>query len=694
GANRSSVARFTVHHTGGSTLYQIDQTLDDRTWVRLGDHAFSQAQGAVIVLDNQSPTGGVVIADAVRLGAGNGSINSGGGTSGQRRWRECSRYWAQYAGAPSTVWNSIAGGQDNDDDVTCRPRFAEWRTADAFVSLHTNAGGGAGTSTYIHNTAPSAGSSTLQSRIHTQLIADLRAEWAPTWTDRGQLSANFGEVRLLSTMPGVLIELAFHDTPGSLDLNSIHDPRFRYLAGRAIARGVMRYFQPVAPFVPEPPAALRVVQDGARGLQVAWNAVVGATDYVVEWSPDGKGFVEAASVAATTWSTGPLPFDALWSFRVRSRNSSGCSVPTEVLCAGTDHLGTARVLLVQGFDRLSRTVPVRDNSRDYLARFGQAIRDNAAFSVAFDAATNDAVKAGAVLLANYEAVIWASGEESTADETFDAQEQFLVTGYLNAGGRLFASGAEIGWDLDAQGSVVDRTFFNTELGADYVADDANVYFLQAGVAGGIFDGLPAGRFDDGTFGTYDVDWPDVLAPFGPGSSVCMRYSNGQVAGVQRVNGSERTLLLGFPFEAITDRQLRASVMRRALRFLLDLPLDCAETIALNNRLNLAIDSPADAGETYVVLCSYARQPGIPLPGGGLLPLQYSFLIDASIDPSFPLFGNFVGTLDGAGQAAPFVDVPPLAFLIGFPLYFSGLTAPPGPFVEDTVFNWVGTVIVP
>ncbi|MGE3175748.1 MAG: GerMN domain-containing protein, partial [Planctomycetota bacterium] len=42
GANRSSVARFTVHHTGGSTLYQIDQTLDDRTWVRLGDHAFSQ----------------------------------------------------------------------------------------------------------------------------------------------------------------------------------------------------------------------------------------------------------------------------------------------------------------------------------------------------------------------------------------------------------------------------------------------------------------------------------------------------------------------------------------------------------------------------------------------------------------------------------------------------------------------------
>ena len=40
------------------------------------------------------------------------------------------------------------------------------------------------------------------------------------------------------------------------------------------------------------------------------------------------------------------------------------------------------------------------------------------------------------------------------------------------------------------------------------------------------------------------------------------------------------------------------------------------------------------------------------------------------------------------------NVPPLPFLIGFPLYFSGLTAPVGPFVEDRVFNWCGAVIVP
>ncbi|MEQ1633414.1 MAG: hypothetical protein ABL997_13640, partial [Planctomycetota bacterium] len=367
---------------------------------------------------------------------------------------------------------------------------------------------------------------------------------------------------------------------------------------------------------------------------------------------------------------------------------------TEVLTAGTDHLGAAQVLLVQGFDRLSRQVPVRANTKDFLARFGSAIR-GAPFSVGFDACTNDAVRTGQVLLANYRAVIWASGEESTADESFDGTEQFLLTAYLNAGGRLFCSGAEIGWDLDAQGSVSDRAFFNNQLGASYVLDDAGTYTLQAGVAGSIFQGLAASQFDNGTFSTYDVDFPDVIAPFSAQSSVCLRYGNGLNAAVQRSQGNTRVLTFGFPFETITDANVRTEVMRRALLFLLDpLPISCPPTVALGQRLQLQIDTLSDPNELYLTLVSYARAPGMALPGGGLLPLQYSFLIDASLDPSSPVFGNFLGTLDPASRASPFVDIPPLPFLIGFPLYFSGLTAPVGPFVEDRVFNWVGTVITP
>ena len=282
--------------------------------------------------------------------------------------------------------------------------------------------------------------------------------------------------------------------------------------------------------------------------------------------------------------------------------------------------------------------------------------------------------------------------------TRDIQEglkQFLVTGYLNFGGRMFVSGAEVGWDLDAQGSAVDRAFFNNQFGASYVGDDAGVYTLQPGVAGSAFAGMAAAQFDNGTFGTYDVDFADVLAPATAQSSVCLRYGNGLTAGVQRSNGNARVLCLGFPFETITTASARADLMRRALLWLLDpLPISCPPTVALGQRLQLQIASPQDPGELYLTLCSYARAPGIALPGGGLLPLQYSFLIDASLDPTTPVFGAFTGALSAQGTASPYVDVPPLPFLIGFPLYFSGLTAPIGPFVEDRVFNWCGAVIVP
>lgn len=700
--NRSTDARYTIHHAGGTAEVRVDQTVDDRTWVWLGDHWFAAgngggtAGGARIVLDNQSAApGAVVIADAVRIGGGRGSVARGGATSNQARWRECSRYQAQFAGAPAAVWDPVAGGQDNDDDVTCRPRFSEWRTADAFVSLHTNAGGGAGTSSFVYNGGATAGSTALQAAIHGQLIADLRAGWSAGWPDRGQLAANFGEVRLLASMPGVLLELAFHDTPGSADVEALHHPRFRYLSARAIARGILRHFAPSAPFPPEPPAALRVAQDGARGLSVAWDPVPDATGYVVEASADGKGFAPAATVAASAWSTGPLEPGTVRSFRVRAENASGCSMPTEVLTAGTDHLGAAQVLLVQGFDRFGRTVKWPENTRDYLRLHGEALRRGAGFSLGFDAASNEAVALGRLALRAYRAVVWALGEESTADDTFDALEQLLVAQYLAQGGGLFASGAEIAWDLDARGSTADRAFLRGTLGATYVADDAGTYLLAAGVPGSIYAGLPAGSFDDGSQGTYDVDWPDVLAAADGSSVVCLRYGNGLAAGLQRQAGNGRVVLLGVPLETVTDADLRAGLLQRAVRFLLEpLPVSVPPLAPIGQVLPIAIDVPAEAAMPYLLLCSDATAPGIPLPGGGLLPLRPGYLLEASLNPANPLFAGFFGALDASGHGAATVHVPYLPPLVGFRVCFSGFTMQPGVPRERVVWNWVATTIAP
>ena len=112
---------------------------------------------------------------------------------------------------------------------------------------HVLAGGGTGTSSFIYNGGATAGSAALQTAIHDRIVRDVRSSYDAGWVDRGKRQANFGEVRLLSTMPGVLLELAFHDQPGSTDHRALHDPEFRRIAGRAIARGVLRYFAPGAP---------------------------------------------------------------------------------------------------------------------------------------------------------------------------------------------------------------------------------------------------------------------------------------------------------------------------------------------------------------------------------------------------------------------------------------------------------------
>jgi N-acetylmuramoyl-L-alanine amidase len=691
GSNRAGDARYTIHHSGGATVVTQDQRRWDLTWVHLGDFHFTALGGARVTLDNQSAGPGNVIADAVRVGAGVGSIPRLGTTSGRPRWQECARTWTQFAGAPASVYDSISGGEDNDDDVTARPRYAEWLGhGDAYVSLHTNAGGGAGTETFIYSGGATPGSAALQAAVQARLIGELRSFYDPAWVDRGLKQANFGEVRVLSTMPGILVELAFHDTPSSLDHRALHDPRFRRIAGRAIARGVLRYFQPSAPFPPDAPEALRVTQDGAGGLRVAWDAAAGATGYSIEWSANGKGFVEAAQTSSPDWHTGPLPPGAVLSFRVRAFNATGRSTPTEVLAAGTSHDRRAELLLVNGFDRFDRYVKEPENTQDYLARHGEALRRDATASLGFDAASNEAVQLGRVALAGYRAACWALGEESTQHETFGGVEQALVAAYLQQGGRLFVSGAELAWDLDRNGGAADRAFLRGALGAAYVADDANSYAFRG--SGGVYAALAGGTFDDGQRGTYHVDYADVLAPADAFTTACLTYGSGGTAGLQRDDGTSRVVVLGFPLETIVEPDVRAQVLQRALRFLLaPRALECPPDAPLQQALPIDVRVPADAGQPYLLAASVA--PGaIPLPGGGILPLAADGVFLLSLTQNNGVFGGFAGVLDGQGRASATFAVPPLPILRGIHFWFAGLTLQGPQPLERTVLPWTRTTV--
>jgi len=447
GTNRAVDAAYTVHHAGGATTVHVDQTLDDRRWVYIGEYWFEPDGSASISLSAASSESGYVVADTVRLGGGMGTLERGGGPSGKAKWKEAARYWIQYSGAPASVYD--ARNEDNGDDVVARPLYADWRGGDLFFSHHTNAGGGTGTSTFIHDTSPSPGSAELQAAVHDKVIRDLRALWRSDWYDRGKKSANFGEVREVNGMPAMLIESAFHDLPE--DAAFIHNPRWRRDLSRAIAKGIQDYLAPGTPYPPLPPTHLRVTDIGGGSALLAWKEALdplepsaAPTGYRVYISTHGRAFDNGDILTSSPSVTiDDLEPGTVYYFRVTAVNQGGESLPGPVVSVRPrPDIEGPRILLVDGFDRLDRYVREYDNTFDFAKEHATALAEAGAY---FDMTSNEAISDGLVDLSRYVAIDWFLGEESTADSTLDADERSAVRAYLDGGGALLISGAEIGW---------------------------------------------------------------------------------------------------------------------------------------------------------------------------------------------------------------------------------------------------------
>lgn len=179
----------------------------------------------------------------------------------------------------------------------------------------------------------------------------------------------------------------------------------------------------------------------------------------------------------------------------------------------------------------------------------------------------------AVDLAAYGVVVWVLGTESTAHVTLNRRERKVLTDYLEGGGSLLMTGAELGWDLVERKELQEEEdFFHEVLKTGYVHDNAGTRAVT-GRAGTIFAGLSF-SFDDGSHGTYAVNYPDVFSARG-GSMVCLDYVGGRggAAGILYEGpiaaGTEtaRIVHLGFPIETVYDDAARAALLQRSLAFL-------------------------------------------------------------------------------------------------------------------------------
>jgi len=227
------------------------------------------------------------------------------------------------------------------------------------------------------------------------------------------------------------------------------------------------------------------------------------------------------------------------------------------------------VLVVSAFDRLETSLlPWEDasptgwvvrmdlprvNPMDTAVAHGQAISGIGWY---FDTVSDEVFDG--LDLAPYELIVWVAGEESTADETFSDAQQAKVRAFVEGGGKLFASGAEILWDLDWRGDASDKAFAAEVLEATYDTDDAGTTMATAE---GILEGVGSLDFGEEVGAPYPVEYPDTLTSSNP---VIARYATGGVAAVL----GEQVALFGYPFETIADPVVRTAVMERVLPALL------------------------------------------------------------------------------------------------------------------------------
>ena len=305
---------------------------------------------------------------------------------------------------------------------------------------------------------------------------------------------------------------------------------------------------------------------GASGPWSAWEA----------WSTSKAWVLPGAYGTKTVWA--------------KARNSAGEGAPASDSIS-YEAPPDATILLVD--DDLGDPYQAY-----YEAALTAAGRTYTKWTVATDGAVTESVLSAG--LGSDRAVIWFTG--SDAGSTLTPSEQAALASFLSAGGRLFITGQDIGYDIayDAGG------FYGTYLHASYVNDSTWITTLR-GVGGDPIGGNWSGTTLSigGGDGADNQSYPSEIDPLN-GAQACFSYYTGGAsatqprvlaarwvapvlslaakalrlkgpssraivssgtAGLRVDTGTYKVVYFAFGFEAISNATDRANVMRSVLSWL-------------------------------------------------------------------------------------------------------------------------------
>ncbi len=309
-----------------------------------------------------------------------------------------------------------------------------------------------------------------------------------------------------------------------------------------------------------------------------------------------------------------------------------------------------RTLLVDGFDRTGPSGGYHETSHPFAMTWGMSL------PLDFSTCSNESVIDGDVALNDYDIVLWLLGDESASDETFSASEQTLVAEFLQNGGKLFVSGAKIAYDLDGPYGPTqsDRDFLHHFLKTRY-GGDAGSEFTVTGDPGTVFFDVSLWYGVTGEGSPYAVDSSDALIAEG-GSTIVLHYgdpANPVAAGLGYKGlfpgGSSPggVVVNGFPFETITTRAGRDTLMRRVYQFFDQLtamripPLD-----GMPQRFALDQNFPNPFNPSTTIRFSVAAHRRVTLTVYDVLGREVASLIDEEKEP-----GTYAVRWDAANAAS-------------------------------------------